>query len=65
MALGTEAAKSFRENLESDPEIAGRLDRAVLDRAMDPRLHLAHVDAVLARVFGAPAEDQPGDVDGG
>ncbi|WP_337875798.1 adenylosuccinate lyase [Elioraea sp.] len=55
MALGTEAAKSFRENLESDPEIAGRLDRAALDRAMDPRLHLAHVDAVLARVFGAPA----------
>jgi adenylosuccinate lyase len=52
MALGTEAAKTFRENLESDPEIAGRLDRAVLDRAMDPRLHLAHVDAVLARVFG-------------
>jgi adenylosuccinate lyase len=65
MALGTEAAKSFRENLESDPEIAGRLDRAVLDRAFDPRLHLAHVDAILARVFGGPAKDQPGGVNGG
>lgn len=32
---------------------------------MDPRRHLAHVDAVPARVFGAPAEDRPGDMDGG
>ncbi|MFQ3623205.1 MAG: adenylosuccinate lyase, partial [Acetobacteraceae bacterium] len=65
MALGTEAARTFRENLESDPEIAGRLDRAALDRATDSRLHVAHVDEVLARVFGAQAEDRPGDADGG
>ncbi len=65
MSLGTEAACSFRQNLESDPEVAGRLDRAALDRAMDPRAHLAHVDEILARVFGDPVEDQPGDADGG
>ncbi|MCS6921294.1 MAG: lyase family protein, partial [Elioraea sp.] len=65
MSLGTEAARSFRENLESDPEVIGRLDHAALDRAMDPRAHLAHVDEILARVFGDPAEDQPGDADGG
>jgi adenylosuccinate lyase len=51
-ALGTEGARSFRENLEADAEVAGRLDRAALERALDPRLHLRHVDAVLARVFG-------------
>ncbi len=65
MALGTEAARTFRENLESDPEVAGRLDRAALDRATDARLHLAHVDEVLARVFGAAADERPGDADGG
>jgi hypothetical protein len=31
---------------------------------MDSRLHLRHVDAVLARVFGG-SEPLPGDVDGG
>jgi len=63
-ALGAAGGRSFRENLLADAEVAARLDAAAIDRAMDPRLHLRHVDAVLARVFGG-AEPQPGDVDGG
>jgi len=63
-ALGTDAARSFRENLLADPEVTAHLDAAAIDRAMDPKLHLRHVDAVLARVFG-DWEARPGDVDGG
>ncbi len=63
-ALGTAGGRSFRDTLLADPEVAARLDAAAIDRAMDPRLHLRHVDAVLARVFGE-AEPAPGDVDGG
>jgi adenylosuccinate lyase len=62
--LGTAEGRSFRENLLADAEVTARLDAAAIDRAMDPRLHLRHVDAVLARVFGG-AEPMPGDVDGG
>ncbi len=51
--LGTPGAKSFREHLSADPEIAGRVSDAVLDAAMDPGLHLRTVDTVFARVFGA------------
>jgi adenylosuccinate lyase len=63
-SLGTDAARSFRDNLLADPEVTARLDAAAIDRAMDPMLHLRHVDAVLARVFGGGAQS-PGDVDGG
>ena len=51
--LGQPGAKTFRENLESDPEVAGRVSLTVLDAAMDPALHLAKVDAIFARVFGS------------
>ena len=61
--LGTEDGRSFRENLLADTEVTAHLDAAAIDRAMDPMLHLRHVDAVLARVFGE-AEPRPGDVDG-
>jgi adenylosuccinate lyase len=53
--LGTPAGRSFRENLEADPEVAGRVAPAVLDAAMDAAFHLRHVDTVFARVFGAAA----------
>jgi adenylosuccinate lyase len=63
-ALGTEGARTFRDHLLADPEVTAHLDAAAIDRAMDPRLHLRHVDTVLARVFGDD-EERPGDVDGG
>lgn len=53
--LGKPGARSFRANLAADPEVAGRVPPEALDAAMDPRLHLRHVDEVFARVFGADA----------
>jgi adenylosuccinate lyase len=49
--LGTLEARSFRANLEADPEIAERVLPADLDAAMDPALHLRSVDRIFARVF--------------
>jgi len=54
--LGTDEGRSFRANLEADPEVAGRVPAAELDRAMDPALHLQAVDTVFARVFGENAK---------
>ena len=51
-ALGQPDARSFREHLGRDPEVAGRVPEAVLDAAMDAGAHLRHVDHVFARVFG-------------
>jgi adenylosuccinate lyase len=50
--LGKPDASSFRENLAADPEVAGRVSPAALDAAMDPHLHLRHLDTVFTRVFG-------------
>jgi adenylosuccinate lyase len=50
--LGTPAGRSFRDNLLADPDIAGRLDPAALDAALDPRVHLRALDAIFLRVFG-------------
>ncbi len=50
--LGKPGARSFRAVLEADPEVAGRVPAAELDRAMSAGMHLAHVDHVFARVFG-------------
>lgn len=44
--------RSFRANLEAEPEIAGRISAASLDAAMDAAPHLRAVDQVFARVFG-------------
>jgi adenylosuccinate lyase len=52
--LGRPGARSFRDNLAADPEVAGRVAPEELDRAMDPALHLRALDAVFARVFGEP-----------
>ncbi|MEJ0046386.1 MAG: adenylosuccinate lyase [Rhodospirillales bacterium] len=54
--LGAPGARSFRENLDADAEVAGRVAPAVLDAAMDSRLHLREVDGIFARVFGPEAE---------
>jgi adenylosuccinate lyase len=50
--LGEPDAKRFRDHLLADPEVAGRISAEAIDAAMDPRLHLARVDAIFARVFG-------------
>ncbi|MBV9653534.1 MAG: adenylosuccinate lyase [Acetobacteraceae bacterium] len=50
--LGAPGARSFRQNLRADPEIAGRLSDAELDAALDPQLHLREIDRIFARVFG-------------
>ena len=50
--LGKPGARSFREILEADPEVAARVPATELDRAMDPALHVRELDRVFARVFG-------------
>ena len=44
--------RSFRANLDADPQVAGRVSPAALDAAMEPAMHLQAVDHVFARVFG-------------
>ena len=51
-ALGTPDSKSFRANLDADPEIAGRVAAAELDAAMNPATHLHAIDRIFERVFG-------------
>ncbi len=50
--LGRPGARGFREHLESDPDIAGRVSAVDLDRALDPATHTRAIDVVFARVFG-------------
>ncbi len=50
--LGTPEGRSFRANLDADPDVAGRVPAAVLDAAMSPTLHLRQLDALFTRVFG-------------
>ena len=45
----------FRDALLADPELAGRIAPAAIDAAMDPALHMRHVDAIFARVFDSGA----------
>lgn len=49
--LGQPEARTFRENLLADPEVAGRVPETVLDAAMSAELHHAHVDTIFRRVF--------------
>ncbi|MDQ1078324.1 adenylosuccinate lyase [Pseudoroseomonas cervicalis] len=51
--LGKPDALSFRDNLLADEEVAGKLDAAGLDAAIDPQRDFRHVETVFARVFGA------------
>jgi adenylosuccinate lyase len=54
--LGAPDGRRFRENLDADPEVAGRVPGALLDAAMDARLHLREIDQIFTRVFGPEAE---------
>jgi adenylosuccinate lyase len=49
--LGTPEGRSFRANLEADPDVARMVRPAELDAAMDPALHLRSVDRIFERVF--------------
>src|SRR4051794_1980775 len=50
--LGTPEGKSFRENLQADPDVARMVKPEELEAAMDPGLHLRGVDRIFVRVFG-------------
>ncbi len=50
--LAEPGGQSFRNNLLADEEVAGKLDAAALDAAIDPRRDFRHVDTIFARVFG-------------
>ncbi|GBQ64315.1 adenylosuccinate lyase [Komagataeibacter swingsii] len=50
--LGHKGARTFRENLAADPEVAGRVPPEVLDAAMDSNAHLRQIDHTYTRVFG-------------
>jgi adenylosuccinate lyase len=50
--LVTPEGRSFRENLEADPEVSRMVKPAELDAAMDPTGHLRSVDRIFERVFG-------------
>jgi adenylosuccinate lyase len=49
--LGHADALSFRANLLSDPEVAGKIAAETIDAAMDSKLHLKEIDTLFARVF--------------
>ncbi len=51
-SLGKPEARSFRANLDADPEVAGRIDKAALDAALSPAMHTQWLDHVYTRVFG-------------
>ncbi|MBU8539570.1 adenylosuccinate lyase [Falsiroseomonas tokyonensis] len=51
-ALGQPGARDFRANLLADPEVAGHMDAASLEAAMDPARDFVHVDNTFRRVLG-------------
>ena len=53
-ALGSDAGRSFRDNLLATPGVAAVMTPAALDAAMDPRRDFAQVDTIFARVFAGP-----------
>ncbi|WP_428390644.1 adenylosuccinate lyase [Lichenicoccus sp.] len=52
--LGQPDGRSFRDNLDADPEVAGRVSVEALDAAMQAERHLAALDTSYQRVFGDP-----------
>ena len=50
--LGQPDARTFRENLLADAEVAGRVSEAAINAAMSAEMHHAHVDTIFKRVFG-------------
>ncbi len=51
--LGEPDSRGFRAHLDADPQMAGRVEPAVLDEAMRAERHLRSIDVSFARVFGA------------
>ena len=49
--LGQPDGRDFRANLLADPEVAGRVSEAEIDAAMDPKPHIAQIDAIFRRIF--------------
>jgi adenylosuccinate lyase len=49
--LGDQDAATFRANLLADPEVAGRISPAIIDAAMESKLHLREIDTLFDRVF--------------
>ncbi|MEM8740654.1 MAG: adenylosuccinate lyase [Pseudomonadota bacterium] len=49
-----DGAADFADTLKADAEITALLSAAQIDACFDLAPHLAHVDMVFARVFGAP-----------
>jgi len=45
---------SFRERVAADPRITRHLSAEALERSFDVHRQLRYVDAIFARVFGAP-----------
>jgi adenylosuccinate lyase len=57
-------ARSFRESLEQDQAVRGRVSREALDSAMNPRTHLRELDAIFDRLFpecGSTWTERPDD----
>jgi adenylosuccinate lyase len=59
--LARPGAPGFRERLLADPEIAGRVSAEVIDRAMDPALHLREIERIFNRVFGEESDGSRSD----
>ncbi|WP_419899595.1 adenylosuccinate lyase [Roseomonas sp. USHLN139] len=51
-ALGSEDAKTFRDNLLLDAEVSEKFDAATIDQIIDPQRDFRHVDTIFQRVFG-------------
>lgn len=49
--LGQPDAKTFRDNLLADQDVAGRVPESAIDAAMSAEMHHAHVDTIFRRVF--------------
>ncbi|WP_159999465.1 adenylosuccinate lyase [Roseomonas sp. 18066] len=51
-ALGSEDAKTFRDNLLLDAEVSEKFDVATIDQIIDPQRDFRHVETIFKRVFG-------------
>ncbi|ONG47487.1 adenylosuccinate lyase [Pseudoroseomonas deserti] len=51
-ALGSDDARTFRDNLLLDAEVSEKFDAATIDQIIDPQRDFRHVDTIFQRVFG-------------
>ena len=57
--LGQPGNRSFAANLAADPDVAGRIDPALLASSMDPNLHLRELDHIFSSAFGEAGPPAP------